>query len=401
VLYTKDFIQEYLLARAIANRVDPYQSIQTLADRYLGALPVPVFDHPTPHPPTAGLLTMPLAALSYQTAAAVWLVFELACLGVSVALLASMTAPRLPAWGKAAITIMALAWYPVFWDLGLGQVMLPILALLVGARLALLNGRAALAGALIGMAVLFKPVPWPLLLVLAWHRAWRALGAAVAVIVVGYTVVALLVGPTVLVNYATAVLPAVSEMYRASPANQSAWSLAWRLFHGMDVVRAGEAAVEPLVVFPAAQSLSGLAPLLLALGVATVVRPRRDLDGSFALATGASILLAPVAWGHYLVLAAIPMSYVGRRLAGGGLSRPLANAALLVAALLLLPEVSWRRLALVLAGQSPGDPSALTFLPGLLTFGPALAVFMLTGLVAAMLASSAPGLPRRRAALDD
>ncbi len=53
-VYRKDFLQEYLLARAIAEGVDPYLPIPMLADRFLGQLPVPLFPHPTPHPPTAG-----------------------------------------------------------------------------------------------------------------------------------------------------------------------------------------------------------------------------------------------------------------------------------------------------------------------------------------------------------
>src|SRR4051794_3064403 len=49
--YRKDFLAIYVLARAIGEDTDPYLPVQTLADRYLGPLPGPVFPHPTPHPP--------------------------------------------------------------------------------------------------------------------------------------------------------------------------------------------------------------------------------------------------------------------------------------------------------------------------------------------------------------
>ena len=45
-----------------------------------------------------------------------------------------------------------------------GQLQLPMLALLAGAWVALRSGRSALGGALVGLAILLKPFPLPLLL---------------------------------------------------------------------------------------------------------------------------------------------------------------------------------------------------------------------------------------------
>ena len=82
--FRKDFVQEYVLARAVAERADPYVPIARLVAEYLGVVPEAVFPHPTPHPPTVGLLFLPLALTDYNTAAALWLAFEVVCLLVAV-----------------------------------------------------------------------------------------------------------------------------------------------------------------------------------------------------------------------------------------------------------------------------------------------------------------------------
>src|ERR1700716_621502 len=86
-LYQKDFGQEYLLARAIRDGVDPYLPIQTLGARYVDVTGYFDRQHPPPRPPTVGLLALPLGLLSYSTAARVWFAFELVCLVAALAML--------------------------------------------------------------------------------------------------------------------------------------------------------------------------------------------------------------------------------------------------------------------------------------------------------------------------
>src|SRR5258708_5177171 len=185
LIYDKDFGQEYLLARAIRAGVDPYLPIEVLAERFVQVTGYLAKVHPTPHPPTVGLLALPLGYLSYPVAVRTWFVFEVLCLVALVALL--IVGAKLPLQvGLAPFLGLALvAWPPINLELGLGQLMVPLLLGLVGAQVALLCGRSALGGSLLGITLLIKPIAWPWLIVLAWRRDFRAIVATAGVTLVG------------------------------------------------------------------------------------------------------------------------------------------------------------------------------------------------------------------------
>src|SRR5690348_1192148 len=68
----KDFAQEYVLARAIRAGADPYQSVHDLGAQFVTTQGYFDKPHPTPHPPTVGLLALPLGFMDYGAAARVW-----------------------------------------------------------------------------------------------------------------------------------------------------------------------------------------------------------------------------------------------------------------------------------------------------------------------------------------
>ena len=113
-VFMKDFIQEYLLARAMLAGVPPYLPLPDLAERFLGPLPNPIFPHPTPHPPPVGLMALPLGVLGYQQAAIAWYVFEVICVTAAVYLLLDWlgAATRVRV---AIVTLALFAWNP-FWE---------------------------------------------------------------------------------------------------------------------------------------------------------------------------------------------------------------------------------------------------------------------------------------------
>jgi len=387
-VYRKDFLQEYLLARAVADGTHPYLPIWVLAERYLGALPNAVFYHPTPHPPTVGVLFLPLSALDYPTAAAVWLGLEIACLVAAVWLLGRAAGARMSIPGVLATATALLAWYPVREDLILGQLMLVLLLLVAGARAALLSGRAVVGGVLVGLAVLVKPIPWPLLLLFTLRRDWRALGASLSTIAIGYAVSTWAVGLGPAVAYLREVLPGVAYAYRAHAWNISAWSLGWRMFDGTgSSVLAGIDAPPLARSAPAALVVSAGVPIVVLLLSCLIARKQRDPDASFGVMVCASILVSPISWGHYLVLAAVPAAYAVSWLGRQDLPSREANVALGVAALLVPSFREWAKLAILIAGQSspPDEMLALPFAPSLLTLAPAIAIGGL-GYLVAMLA---------------
>ncbi len=392
-VYLKDFLQEWLLARAFVEGVDPYLPIPELADRFLGPLPVHlIFPHPTPHPPTAGLLFLPIGFLSYPSAAALWVVLELICLVASVYLLGRIGNLRL-GWGMMlVISATSLVWYPVVLDLALGQLMLPLLLLLSGAYYALLSGQRAAGGALLGISLLVKPIAWPVLLVFLVRREWRSLVAVLSTVLLGYGVAAWAIGANVVLVYLTQVLPTVTRFYQANPYNISAWTVGWRLFDGTDAGILPGISAPPLVQSaPAAAVVSALLPALILLASLVTVWRQRSEARSLGLMICVSIMVSPISWNHYLLLTAIPAVEAGIWLIQHHLPSRATNLGLLVGMLLLTGD-EWTTLVLALVGKAivPGGTVFVPFAPALLTLGPTVAVAAL-----ALLLVKLPDLPGR------
>jgi hypothetical protein len=288
-LFEKDFGQEYLLARAIREGVDPYQPIDVLAARYVQVIGFLDKSHPTPHPPTVGLLALPLGFLSYPVAVRTWFVLELVCLLAAVMLLIS--GARLPFRLRIAplLALALVAWPPITLELGLGQLMLPLLLGLAGAQVALLGGRPVLGGLLLGLTLLVKPIAWPWLLVLAWRRNGRALMAAVGAILVGGVLSVVAIGVESTSKYVFGVLPRMSSAFFAEPTNMSLWTVTPRL---------------GLAIPPA------LLPVAVLLGATWIACRRAPLGDALGLMTVASLLISPIMWYFYLTLALLPLARV-------------------------------------------------------------------------------------------
>jgi hypothetical protein len=149
----------------------------------------------------------------------VWLGIQLACLVLSVWLLARSN--RLPARlpGLLITSLCLVGWPPVALDLGMGQLTLPLLSLLAGAQLALGAGRPHLGGLLLGLSLLLKPLAWPWLLVLGRRRQWSAIIATLATVALGlvlllpYAVAWLPPGGVPFGVYLLALLPALGVLW--------------------------------------------------------------------------------------------------------------------------------------------------------------------------------------------
>jgi glycosyl transferase family 87 len=316
--YSKDFSQEYLLARALWDGADTNLPIRDLADRYALAIGFLNKDNPTPHPPTAGLFALPFALTTYLWADAAWLIVELACLVASVALLDRGAGLRLRPPLLALMSFLLVGWPPVALELGLGQVTLPILVLLAAAQLALLTGRSTRAGLLLGASLLLKPLAWPWLLVLAHRRDWSALATTAVTVLIGYAVVTLREGPARLGDYFFHVLPEWNAGFLHEPTNASLEAVGQRAFPD-----------QPL----AAQLVS----LALIAGVLLLVwrsaGPNRPITLALGMATAASIMVSPVGWAYYLVLALLPVANAVTLLR----KRPHLPTALALTAVMVLP----------------------------------------------------------------
>jgi hypothetical protein len=321
--YNKDFGQEYLLARAVWDGADTNLPVRDLAARYATAESFLDKDHPTPHPPSVGLLLLPLATLDYLVALRVWLGIQLACLVLSVWLLARSN--RLPARlpGLLITSLCLVGWPPVALDLGMGQLTLPLLSLLAGAQLALGAGRPHLGGLLLGLSLLLKPLAWPWLLVLGRRRQWSAIIATLATVALGYAPLVLREGAGRVADYFLQVGPSLSAAFLHEPTNLSLWTLGPRL----------------LPAQPTLASIVSAGAVALVLGLVwRWSAADRSLGTSLGVATAAAIVVSPISWEFYLLLALLPAAYVLGVLQRRG--RPHLAAAL--GLVLLLPyAVAW------------------------------------------------------------
>ncbi len=314
-IFKKDFFQEYLISKAILNGVDPYLPLQKLADWFVGPLPNPVFQHPSPHPPPVALLCLPLGWLSYEHAAIVWFFFELICLSVSVALLLRWLGVKKKMALASLSALLILVWIPITDELIIGQLTALLLVLLVGAWQALRSRKDIQGGILIGSAIALKFFPWPIIIFLILRRYWRAACAAVTTIAIANVAAATLIGFDRTAKYYLKTGLSVSQIYRASVGNFSLWTIGWRMFDSTSLHDWFGATAPPLFRTPViAPFISVAIPLAMLIFGLILAFQARTLDTSFGILICLMILVSPIAWAYFLLLALIPFVIVVRNL---------------------------------------------------------------------------------------
>ena len=372
----RDFGQDYLLARAFVDGIDPYVPVSVLAARYLQPVGFLARTTPTPHPPSMAILVLPLTWLDYTSAVRAWFVLQAAALLTGVYLLLRSLGQRWSARLAPPPTLLLFLWPAVGLDIGLGQSTTLLLALLAAAQLALASGRPRLAGAALGITMLVKPLAWPWVLVLAGRKTWSALVVAALVTVVGWALPAVRFGIGPIAGYFMSVLPGMSSTYATEVTNLSWWTIGPRLFEGTSTPVGG---VAPLVGWPPAAHVIGALVPAAALSLAVEwLPPRQTALGVF---TAVALLVNPISWTYYLVLAVLPAGLVAR-----SLLQRLRPAYVLIAvasvALLLPGEDELIDFAHRLSAWSGATDGNLALLPSLITLAPSLGVAVLAVLVA-------------------
>lgn len=220
----------------------------------------------------------------YRTAWWIWGLFSIACwLGALALLLRALREPlgrRLGPRGWPLLVAGLAVFPPVTAHILWGQVGLPILLCLTAAWWALGRRRDGLAGALIGLAIALKIYPALVLVPLVARGRWRAVlvsGAAAALLIGGGF---LFVGWEQTRLYLGEVLPAAGDHGVGDVGN---YALRERIG-------------QPLFAVTAVAALGALA----------WAGRRGELSQAYALAASAILLLSPVVWGHYFVLALLP-----------------------------------------------------------------------------------------------
>lgn len=383
-VHRKDLLQEYLLGRAVLDRIDPYLPLPTLAHRFLGSLPHAVFPHPTPHPPPVALLSLAIAPFTLRVAASIWLAAEIVLIGSALSLTLRNLNAQLQFRHLLGAFILLLGTDAVFYELIMGQLQAFTLLLLVLSWSCFRKARDLPGGAALGAALGLKLIGWPLVLLLLVQRRWKGALAAICTFC-GLNVLAVLaigVGPAYF--YYTQVAPFVSGLYRSDPFNISLWSLGWRLFEGTKSMVQISLTAPPLVPWHAgAAFLSVTLPAVFVLLVTHSAVRMHDPEARFALVCCASALVNPIAWTHYGLLAIPAMIWLWIRLGVHGFPKTATYAALGVSTLLYIRSTQLHELAIRASGQIPatGQSLAVPFAASLVTLIPLVTLLALMYLV--------------------
>ena len=320
LLRPNDFTPDYVTAVAWtrlgqAGRGWPAVLDRRTANAYaesLGARSVRLLGPYYVHPPPALLPILPLAALPYRAATAVWLALSLVLLAALAGLLAPLAAEAGLALGPARLFPLLALWPPVLTNLELGQWSIVLGALLAAGHRAWERGDRRRGATWMAAAAAVKLTPVVLLPALAL-RDRRAAGRFTAVLA-GICLLALPLGG----------IAAWTALLRESGPNAEAWQTFWHntlSFRGLWArLLAGGQFARPIASVPLLARALTMASNVALLGVAVVATRRaargpadRDRDGCvLALWYVLVVVLNPLGWPHYAILLLLPAGLAAR-----------------------------------------------------------------------------------------
>ncbi len=380
-VHCRDFIQEYVFAKAVLAGDDPYLPMPKMVERYFDPAPKVNWSHPAPHTPVTAVLSIPLAWLDYPLAAFLWLMLELT-------LFLLIWTAYFRWWGepiswrmRATLVLLSLSLGPVIQELWFGNLSMILLAFLVAAWFSLRGGRDVAGGVWLGLAIAVKLTGWPVVLFLLAKGRWRAVVAS-GVVVIGLHAVAVgVMGLDPVVDYYRRVGPGIARGYRQHDCNYSLWTIGERLFGEFDSVVNVFVALPPFHNESLARSLTYALPAVAVILGLILARRCRDFDISFGFLLCLSLPVNPVAWDHSLLIASIPIAIVLRRLSWLGWPRRETGVAVVCFAMTMFPQKAYiDGFAAVFATQTNG----VNFMPfglGLITYIPLAALIGWMGLL--------------------
>ena len=302
----KDFAQDYVMAKAVLQGMDPYLPMNVLGSQF--GIGFEMWHHPSPHPPSFVILIVPLALLSYGSASVFWLLFSELCLLISLRYLFNCR-------GLALLLsfLVLLLWYPIQDELLHGQVMTCMLLLLTLGWTFLRRQQNITAGVFFGLALAVKPIAWPVMIFFLVKGKISAVLSAVAVFLCLNGIASGVMGLHRVVSYYTRVGGAVATLYSREPMNFSVFSLGPRLFEGTTPILQSQAHTEPLINAPyLATPFSMIVTVaLVAFTLVAAVRCKDDYR-AFASLICLSVIISPTAWWFYFVPLLIPLTFAWR-----------------------------------------------------------------------------------------
>lgn len=289
-----DFQDYWQAALQIRTGGDPYadfdrthtQQDWTLSSGYL-------------YPPAFAALLAPFTVVPNGLAVRMWLLLMLAMILGSLVLVYRMLGPPGPAEALCMVLIL-VTFFPVTATLLTGAMNPVLLLLLTLAWAAWLRRRDAVAGGVVGAAIVIKLIPAALIPYLLVRRHIRLLLVAAAAALVGVALGLVVTSPAHSLHYFRDMLPQLSagSGYRE---NESLSGLASRVCNPATADNGGNGGwCGRMVAWPAIAGVLGL--------VMVATRQRRRPGLEFGLAVAALPLVSSVTWGFHLVLLLLPIA---------------------------------------------------------------------------------------------
>lgn len=276
-LYEKDFVQFYLMGHALRAGSNLYAPLPELAAQF-----DPNLNHwlqISAYPPIVAVIGLPFSFLPYFWSVIAWMLFELVCLTLAIMLIIKHFGGRSASIPVLITVCVFTSWYPVYVDLYLGQLMIPILLLLTLTWLALSTGRDVKAGLTLGIVFAIKLYAWPLALFFLLKGRLRVVVVAASVFIALNAIITVWTGSATTTDYYSRVGRLVLSQYVYEPFNFSSWSIGYR----------------------ALGTTGGLVVSLLVLGLSLLWALRTDFEAGFMTMLAAATILQPISWIHYMV----------------------------------------------------------------------------------------------------
>jgi hypothetical protein len=325
----RDFSSYYVWGAALRRHINPYTTNLDPLARQLGVVIKEGAN--ANYPPTFIMFWEPLASLGPVAAYWIWIALSLILLaGTLMLLLGRRGLPSTVAFELAALAIL---YEPLKIHFQFAQAQILILFLIVVAMVWLERERDRSAGIILALATLLKAYPITLGAYLVLTRRWLAAAFMALGLLVGYGITLALLGP-----------PGVGFLGRVGTDLQakigarrlptvSLGGTVERMFLYIDPNGLHDSARQVLT--------TGLCILVLALTVLATLNSATDERRSrqaFGLWVTATILLAPGAWIHYMVLLLAPLALLAEAVLNGEASRA---AVLCAVASYILTQICW------------------------------------------------------------
>ncbi len=265
------------------------------------------------YPPVLADLLVPLAAVRAEIAEPIWIALNLAMLGLTAWMLASLLAIPLPSAGGFALIIGVFFLPPIGMCLLWGQITLLLLLLWAVGLFAYARGEKELSALALALATAIKLTPLLVLAPLLIWRDWRWVRGYALALAGIFVAVCLVNHPALLHDYFAHVMPSMSRGI-PNTENKSLVSFVQLFYVALHGVRVTPVATPTMPIPQAVVSAAKLLALLTTLVViAMLVRAGATLATGgrvlvLALLALVSACVSPVSWRHAYVVEVLPLA---------------------------------------------------------------------------------------------